>query len=111
MPFPLPTGFEVTQPGSLTGAGQQGTPVRCKGDPQTLQLTVSGIGTSLTARLEGSLDGTNWFPMKDETNSDFVFTANGTQGYTVYGPVLWARLVLVTFVGGTPTLSGLLGAV
>ncbi|MCG3181847.1 MAG: hypothetical protein BIFFINMI_04282 [Phycisphaerae bacterium] len=63
-----------------------------------LQVTVASINTDVTVRFEGSLDGTNWFPMA----ADLVITANGTQAIAASGTVpAYVRGNFVSETGGT----------
>lgn len=103
------SGFETASLGTLTAAGV-GTEVLCGGVNMTYQVTVSNIGTNVVVRLEGSLDQQGWFNL-DQTNTDTTITANGTYGYALSGcPVKWTRLRLVSISGGTPSVSGIVGA-
>jgi hypothetical protein len=74
------------------------------------QVTVASIGTNVVIRMEGSLDGTSYFNL-DQTNADTTLTANGTFGYILSSaPVRYVRLRLVSLSGGTPSVSGFIGA-
>jgi hypothetical protein len=76
----------------------------------TFQITVSNIGTNVVIRFEGSLEGSNYFNL-DSANADTTITANGTYGYALSGcPVKYIRLRLVSLSGGTPSVTGLVGA-
>ena len=76
----------------------------------TYQVTVSGIGTSVVVRFEGSLDSVNYFNL-DENSVDTTITANGTTGYCLSGcPINYARLRLVTINGGSPSVATIMGA-
>lgn len=111
MPEPLGTfsGFEVENLGTLTGAGV-GTAVQCGGSNMTFQVNVTTIGTNVVVRFEGSLDGSGYFNL-DESGTDTTITANGTYGYALSGcPVKFVRLRLVSVSGGTPSVTGLIGA-
>jgi hypothetical protein len=111
MPEPLGTfsGFEVENLGTLNSAAA-GTAVQCGGVNMTYQVTVSSIGTNVVIRFEGSLDGTNYFNL-DQSNTDTTLTANGTYGFALSGcPVRFTRLRLVSISGGTPSVTGLVGA-
>ena len=111
MPEPLGTfsGFEVESLGTLASASA-GTAVQCGGSNMTFQVTVASIGTNVVVRFEGSLDGTNYFNL-DQSNTDTTLTANGTYGFALSGcPVKFTRLRLVSLSGGTPSVTGLVGA-
>ncbi|MCG3178007.1 MAG: hypothetical protein BIFFINMI_00330 [Phycisphaerae bacterium] len=64
-----------------------------------LSATVANINTSVTVRLEGTIDGTNFFPMA----ADLAITANGTQAIQVggQGGVTAVRGNFVSEDGGT----------
>lgn len=75
-----------------------------------LQITVADIGTNVVIRLEASVDGLNYFNL-DESDSDITITSNGTYGYALSGcPVQYVRIRLVSFDGGSPTVSSKMGA-
>lgn len=66
----------------------------------TWQIVITGSPTSITANLEGSLDGTNWFQLDTYTGS-----ANAMQ-HVANKPVAFIRGNLVTLTGGTsPTVT------
>lgn len=108
MPFGYDSAFDVADLGSLTEAGVTAAQTTT-GAALTFQVTVASIGTNVVIRMEGSLDGTGWFPLYDATRLDTTITANGVYGYTVYAPVAFVRLRLVSISGGTPTVSAKVG--
>jgi hypothetical protein len=65
------------------------------------------IGTSVVVRLEGSLDGTNFFAI----GTDQTITANGFFA-SIYAqiPAPFVRATLVTIDTGTPTVTFTLSA-
>lgn len=94
---------------SLTATGVTSS-VKVNAQAVTFQVTVSSIGTNVVVRFEGSLDDTNFFNL-DEDELDTTITANGTRGFPLNGcPVEFVRLRLVSFVGGTPTVATVVGA-
>jgi hypothetical protein len=94
---------------SLTAAGTTNS-IKVNAQAVTFQVTVSGIGTNVVIKLEGSLDDTNFFNL-DENETDTTITANGTRGFALNGcPVEYVRLRLVSFTGGTPTVASKVGA-
>ena len=102
------SGFEVEDLGTLTTT-TAGTEVQSGGSSLTFQITVVDIGTDISIRFEGSLDQVGWFNLA--TNDvDFTITANGTYGYTLGAPVRYVRMNLININGGTPTVSGKVGA-
>lgn len=72
----------------------------------TVSVTVATINTSVTLRVEGSLDGTNWFNLS-ANDTDTTYTANGTYGFVVEATVDNIRLNFVSEAGGTAaTVNG-----
>ena len=109
MTLGLKSGYEIADLGSLTGAGVT-DPQVTTGLDLAFQVTVASVGTSVTIRLEGSVDNENYFNL-DETEADTTLTANGTYGYALNGcPVKYVRLRLVSIDGGTPTVSAKVGS-
>jgi hypothetical protein len=67
----------------------------------TLIAIVSNINTSVTVRLDGSIDGTNFAPII----ADQVISANGPHVFSVGNrPVKWVRPRFVSEAGGTAAL-------
>lgn len=66
----------------------------------TIQFVIAAIDTSVTLRAEGTLDGTNWFNLSP-TNTDSVFTANGTNAFNIEATMDAVRLTMVSELGGT----------
>lgn len=67
----------------------------------TLIAIVSNINTSVTVRLDGSIDGTNFAPIIGDQN----ISANGPHVFSVAGrPVKWVRPRFVSEAGGTAAL-------
>ena len=110
MALGLSAGFEVESLEDLTAAGVTASVITA-GVNLCFQVTVSGIGTNVVIRFEGSLDDSNFFNL-DQSNTDTTITANGTYGYALAGcPVQYVRLRLVSVSGGTPTVAGKVGTV
>lgn len=64
----------------------------------TSYATVTGAPTAVSAILEGSLDGTSWFPMNSHSAGGVL--------YFTSGPVKYVRGNLATLTGGTtPTVT------
>ena len=102
-------GFEVATLDSLTSAGVTSSQ-QTAGVNLLFQVTVSGIGTNVVIRLEGSLDDTNFFNLKED-ETDITITANGTRGFALNGcPTKYVRVRLVSLSGGTPTVASMVGA-
>jgi hypothetical protein len=67
----------------------------------TLIAIVSNINTSVTVRLDGSIDGTNFAPII----ADQLISANGPHVFSVGNrPVKWVRPRFVSEAGGTAAL-------
>jgi hypothetical protein len=94
---------------TLTAVGAT-NPLEISGTNSTFQVTVSGIGTDVVIRLEGSVDGVGYFNLND-AGTNYTITANGTYGYGLGAacPVRFVRLVLVSFSGGTPSVACVVG--
>lgn len=101
--------FEVQSLTTLTAVGATSS-IEVYAQSVTFQVTVSSIGTNVVIRLEGSLDDESFFPLYDATRADSTLTANGTYGFTVFAPVRYVRLRVVSISGGTPTIATKAGA-
>jgi hypothetical protein len=109
MTLGLKAGYEVADLGSLTEAGVTDSQVTT-GLNLAFQVTVASVGTSVTIRLEGSVDDESYFNL-DESETDTTLTANGTYGYALNGcPVKHVRLRIVSIDGGSPTVSAKVGS-
>tara|TARA_X000001382_G_scaffold92010_1_gene66470 strand:+ start:536 stop:868 length:333 start_codon:yes stop_codon:yes gene_type:complete len=103
------SGFEVATLDTLTAAGVTSSQ-RTTGCNLAFQITVTGIGTNVVIRLEGSLDDTNYFNL-DQNELDTTITSNKTVGFCLNGcPVKFVRVRLVSFSGGTPSIASLVGS-
>lgn len=108
MPFGYDSVFDTVSLSTLSAVGVTASQA-VTGANMTFQVTVSGIGTNVVIRFEGSLDGTNFFNLSS-ANVDTTLTSNGTFGYALSNcPVQFARLRLVSFSGGTPSVTTVLG--
>ena len=95
---------------TLTEAGVTENGLSYRVQAITYQVTVSDIGTSVVIRFEGSLDGVAYFNL-DQNNVDTTITSNSTTGYCLSGcPINFARLRLVSFSGGSPSVATLMSA-
>ena len=109
MPFGYDSGFDVATLETLTSAGVTSAQ-KTAGADLTFQVTVSSIGTNVVIRFEGSLDGVTYFNL-DQNNVDTTITSNSTTGYCLSGcPINFARLRLVSFSGGSPSVATLMSA-
>ena len=67
----------------------------------TVSYTIASINTSVTTRLEGSTDGSNWFNL-DPGESNTTVTTNGTFAFILSNVALHRiRLNFISEVGGT----------
>lgn len=84
----------------LTAPGA--TASRDVGDLSThiLQYTVAGINDNVVLRMEGSVDGTNFFNLSSE-DVDVTVVANGTNAFVYDGRVNYIRGRFVSESGGT----------
>ena len=64
------------------------------------QYVIASINTSVTVRIEGSLDNSNWFNL-DIEDGDTDQVANGTYSFYFEGEVSYARFTFVSEAGGT----------
>ena len=69
----------------------------------TFAAVVSSINTNVVLRIEGTLDGTNWFNLSD-TNADTTITANGTYGFMATGMLYKIRGNFVSESGGSAAI-------
>lgn len=84
----------------LTAAGSSASLATPALTRHSIWCTVAAINTSVTLRIEGSLDGTNWANL-DSSNADTTITSNGTYGFTFIGLLNSIRVTFVSEVGGT----------
>ena len=109
MTLGIRSGYEIHEFSDLTAPGVTGS-AETAGVNLAFQITVANIGTSVSIKLEGSLDDTNFFNL-DESESSADLTANGTYGYALAGcPVKYVRVRLVSIDGGSPTVSAKVGS-
>jgi hypothetical protein len=73
-----------------------------------VQVKVASIGTNVVVRVEGSLDGTNFFNLD---TSDKTLTSNNTYFYSYSNlPLKQIRGNLVSISTGTPTVTFVISA-
>jgi hypothetical protein len=95
---------------TLTAAGVTENGLSYRVQAITYQVTIASIGTNVVIRFEGSLDGVTYFNL-DQNNVDTTITSNSTTGYCLSGcPINFARLRLVSFSGGSPSVATLMSA-
>lgn len=109
MPFGYDSEFDVADLGTLSAVGVSAAQ-RTTGAALAFQLVVSGVGTNVVVRLEGSLDDVSYFNL-NASGSDFTLTSDGATGYFLTAPVKYVRFRLVSITGGTPTVNCLLGTI
>lgn len=86
--------------GSLTAPGASSAIQTGLNTHHTIAVTVVDINTNVVLRVEGSLDGTNWFNLSD-LNQDTTITENGTYGFMATGMLYKIRVNFVSESGGT----------
>ncbi len=70
-------------------------------DKHTLQFITTGTPAAATLRLEGSIDGVNWFDLSGSQSC-----VSSGMFHVVNKPILYVRVNLLTLVGGTaPTVT------
>ena len=109
MPFGYDSSFDTVPLEQLTAPGVTASQ-KATGANLSFQVDVSGIGTNVVLRFEGSLDGQTFFNLASG-QVDYTITGNGTYGYVLYAPVQYVRVRLVSAVGGTPVVSTILGTI
>ena len=109
MTLGVAAGFDLANLGTLTTAGVT-APRQSTGVNTTFQVTVTGIGTNVVMRFEGSLDGIGYFNMAT-AEADYTITANGVYGYALFAPVQFVRARLVSASGGTPSVAVVAGTI
>ena len=109
MTLGVAAGFNLANLGTLTTAGVT-APQQSTGVNTTFQVTVTGIGTNVVMRFEGSLDGIGYFNMAT-AEADYTITANGVYGYALFAPVQFVRARLVSASGGAPSVAVVAGTI
>lgn len=99
----LPLDADVITESALTTVGS--TPSRSMSNYSllTYQATISGVGTNVVVRVEGSINGSSWFNLSP-TNADTTITSNGTYGFSFGGKLSSTRFTLASFSGGLPNI-------
>lgn len=86
---------QLTAPGSTSAFSMVGY------TRATIAVVVAAINTNVVLRVEGSMNGTNWFNLS-ATNTDTTITANGTYAFNVSSVAADnIRLTFVSESGGT----------
>ena len=96
-------GYETITFDTLTSPGVSENAIGYSATAITFQVEVTGIGTNVIIRLEGSLTGTNYYNLN--TDGDITLTANGTYGYLLNAPGRYVRVRFVSNLGGTPSIT------
>jgi hypothetical protein len=109
VPFGYNSTFDTAPLDALTAPGVTEAQ-KSTGAYLSFQVTVSGIGTNVVIRLEGSLDGNNYFNLATG-NIDYTLTEDGTYGYALLAPVQFVRTRLVSVSGGTPSVTTIVGTI
>ena len=88
---------------ALTAAGNTADVPVVGAQNFVVQAVVSSIGTNVVFRVEGSLDGTNYFNL---SAANTTVTANGSTAFYVTNcPLRFIRGVFVSNSGGSPSLQ------
>jgi hypothetical protein len=89
---------------ALTATGATSAVPTVGSEDFVVQVNVSSIGTSVVVRIEGTLDGTNYFNC--DSGGDTTLTANGATAFSLQNvPLRAIRGRLVTITGGTPSVE------
>ena len=89
---------------ALTAAGTTDPIFTVGAEDFVIQVNVSDIGTSVVVRIEGTLDGTNYFNC--DSGGDTTISANGSTAFSLQNvPLRAVRGNLVTVTGGTPSVE------
>ena len=89
---------------ALTAAGTTDDVPATGAKDFVIQVNVSSIGTNVVVRVEGTLDGTNYFNC--DTAGDTTITANVTTAFTMQNiPLMALRGRLVSLSGGSPSVE------
>lgn len=102
-PISLPDAPLITE-SPLTAVGS--TPARNVAGYKylTYQVDVVGIGSNVVVRAEGNLTGSNFVNL-NPNNVDTVLTQNKPELFTFEGKISQIRFTLVSFSGGSPSLT------
>ena len=95
--------YETITFDTLTSPGISESAIGYSASAISFQVEVSGIGTNVIIRLEGSLTGVNYYNLN--TNGDITLTANGTYGYFLNAPGRFVRVRLVSYLNGAPSIT------
>lgn len=107
MPFGYSSGFDIAELGTLSAAGVTASQLTA-GATLSFQVVVASISTNVVIRFEGSLDDVSYFNL-DARGADTTITSNGPTGYFINAAVKYVRMRLVSFSGGSPTVTTTLG--
>ena len=89
---------------ALTAAGVTADVPVTGAEDFVIQVNVSSIGTNVVIRVEGTLDGTNYFNC--DSGGDTTITSNGSTAFSLQNvPLKSLRGRLVSFSGGTPSVQ------
>jgi hypothetical protein len=89
---------------ALTATGATADVPSVGAEDFVVQVNVSSIGTSVVVRIEGTLDGTNYFNC--DSGGDTTITGNGATAFSIQNvPLKAIRGRLVTITGGTPSVE------
>lgn len=101
------TDAEIVTASALTTPGSTPPQSMAGYNMATYQVVVSGIGTNVVVRIEGSVNGSGFFNLSP-TNADTIITSNGNYGFSFGGKLSAIRFTLVAVNGGSPNVSSFL---
>jgi hypothetical protein len=88
----------------LTAAGVTADVPTVGAEDFIIAVTTASIGTNVVVRIEGTIDGVNYFNC--DATGDTTVTANGTTAFSIQNaPILAIRGRLVSINTGTPSVT------
>jgi len=89
---------------TLTSAGATADVPTIGAEDFVIAVTTASIGTNVVIRIEGTIDGTNYFNC--DYSGDTTITANGTTAFNLQeAPLQAIRGRLVSVSGGSPSVT------
>jgi hypothetical protein len=89
---------------TLTSAGVTADVPSIGAEDFVIAVTTASIGTNVIVRIEGTIDGTNYFNC--DYGGDTTVTSNSTVAFSIQNaPIQSIRGRLVSVSGGTPSVT------
>jgi hypothetical protein len=89
---------------TLTSAGVTADVPSVGAEDFVIAVTTASIGTNVIVRIEGTIDGTNYFNC--DYGGDTTITSNSTIAFSIQNaPIQSIRGRLVSVSGGTPSVT------